>query len=81
MIQQDKKSWTEHIPTASGSRLMLESFGPALTASHAFTSLSDVVLIGGMASGGDTMARLGSVDLFNRWENDMDAVKVASPSR
>jgi hypothetical protein len=37
---------------------MLESFGPALIASQVFTSLSEVVLIGGITSGGDTMARL-----------------------
>ncbi len=58
IIQQVKKSGTEHTPTASSSRLMLETFGPVLTASHALTSLSEAELIGGIASGGDTMARL-----------------------
>ena len=37
---------------------MLETFGPALTASHAWSSLSDAGLIGGIASGGDKTARL-----------------------
>ena len=57
MIQVNE-SVTEHTPTASSSRLMLETFGPALTASHAFASLAEVGLIGGIASGGCTMARL-----------------------
>jgi hypothetical protein len=58
MIQQLEGSGTEHTPTASSSRLMLETFGPALTTSQVFTSVSDTVLIGGIASGGDAMARL-----------------------
>ena len=37
---------------------MLGNFGPSLTASHALTSLSEVGPIGGIASGGGTMARL-----------------------
>ena len=60
IIQQVNKSETEHTPTASSSRLMLETFGPALTASHALTSLDEAGIIGGITSGGagGTMARL-----------------------
>ena len=36
---------------------MLETFGPSLTASHASTSLSEVRLIGGVASGGGIVTR------------------------
>ena len=52
------ESETEHTPTASSSRLMLDSFGPALTASHALTILDEAGIIGGIASGGGTMGAL-----------------------
>jgi hypothetical protein len=59
VIRHVKKSGTEHAPKASSSRLKLETFGPSLTASHASAGLSEVGLIGGVASGGGIVA--GSV--------------------